>query len=348
MKKFAILNVAAIVMYASFAHAQQAAPLVSVAPVETAEIAPTIAVPGTVYSRNYASLTASVGGLLVQVAEPGTRVDAGAAVAEIDTAPLRLQRSEQEALLARARIQLRQLNSELKRQTELRTTNVVSEFQLEQTTANRDLAAADARIIKVRIGQIDEQIRRATTRAPFSGLVISRERRAGEEVGQGAELAAMTDTETLEVRAFVPLKHLSRTRVGDQLDVFDNNLSLTGTIRALIPTGDIRSQTFEARIDLAPAAAGAVNVGQLVSVGIPIRAAAASLAVPRDALVLRAAGAFVFRIRDDLTAEKVEVQLGDSAGGLIAISGELREGDRVAIRGGETLRDGVTVRLTES
>ncbi len=329
------------------ATAQQPAPLVSIALVETAEIAPTVAVPGTVFSRNDARLTASVGGLLTYVAEPGTRVAAGDAVAEIDTAELRLQRREQEALLSRARIQLRQIESELTRQTELRSTNVVSEFQLEQTTANRDLAVADVRIIQVRINQIDERIDRATTKAPFAGLVISRERRAGEEVAQGAPLAAMTDTETLEVRAFVPLKHLSRTHVGDQLDVFDNQMRLTGTIRALIPTGDVRSQTFEARIDL-DAPGDAANVGQLVSVAVPIRAAAESLAVPRDALVLRAAGAFVFRIGTDMVAERIPVELGDSAGTLIAVSGDLREGDQVAIRGGETLSDGSTVRMAES
>ncbi len=327
---------------------QPPAPLVSVVSVEMAEIAPTLAVPGTIYSRNDARLTASVGGLLRFVAEPGTRLAEGDTVAAVETAELELQRREQEALLRRARIQLRQLESELARQAELRQTNVVSEFQLEQTTANRDLAAADARIIQVRIGQIDERIRRATTRAPFAGVVTSRARRAGEDVAQGTELAAMTDTETLEVRAFVPLKHLSRTTVGDQLDVFNEDVRLRGTIRALIPTGDIRSQTFEARIDLAAGQEQRAHVGQLVSVAIPIRAAEASLSVPRDALVLRAAGAFVFRINSDLTAEQVPVELGDSSGPLIAISGELNAGDRVAIRGGETLRDGATVRIAES
>ena len=197
---------------------------------------------------------------------------------------------------------------------------------------NRDLARADAEIIAVRMRQIDERIRRATTRAPFTGMVISRARRAGEEVAQGVELAAMTDTDTLEVRAFVPLKHLARTHVGDRLDVFDDRVRVSGTIRALIPTGDIRSQTFEARIDLDSVAEGVASVGQLVSVAIPIRAAAMSLCVPRDALVLRAEGAYVFRINDDLTAEKVAVELGDSAGNMIAISGAIAEGDRVAIR----------------
>jgi multidrug efflux pump subunit AcrA (membrane-fusion protein) len=89
-------------------------------------------------------------------------------------------------------------------------------------------------------------------------------------------------------------------------------------------------------------------VGQLVSVGVPIRARADVLAVPRDALVLRHNGSFVFRIRDDQTAEQVAVELGDSAGDLIAVSGALREGDRVAIRGAENLRDGTVTKVLVS
>ena len=61
----------------------------------------------------------------------------------------------------------------MRRQRELQESNLVSEFELEQTEANRDLAVADARIIKVRIRQIDDQVRRADVLAPFTGIVIS-------------------------------------------------------------------------------------------------------------------------------------------------------------------------------
>ncbi len=323
-------------------------PIVEVAMVTVAEIGPTLSVPGTVYSRNDIQVTAGVGGRLDFVAEPGTRVKKGEPLASIDSTTLRLQRAEQEALLARARIQVRQLESEWRRQNELRATNVVSEFQLEQTASNRDLAKADADIIAVRIRQIDERIRRATTRAAFNGIVTTRLRREGEEVAQGAQLGAFTDTDNLEVRAFIPLKHLTRTHINDELDIFDDQHRMRGTIRALIPAGDVRSQTFEARIDLSADARVLAAQGQLVSVAIPIRAREASLAIPRDALVLRSEGSYVYRIRDDNTAERISVELGDSAGDLIAVNGLLSEGDRVAIRGGETLTEGATVRIADS
>ena len=348
MRRIATTSLLCLLAGTTFAQQEMPARVVQVASVERTEIAPTIAVPGTIYSRNEVQVTAGVAGQLLMVAEPGTVVQQGEPVARIDKQPLQLQRAEQEALLQRAEINVRQLESQLRRQRELQGSDLVSEFELEQTQANRDLAISDANITRVRIRQIDDQIRRADIRAPFSGVVISRTYRGGEDVARGQVLAVLTDITNMEVRAFVPLKHLQRTVVGDAISVFAAETSYEGKIRALVPTGDVRSQTFEARIDLPVSATADWTVGQLVSVGVPIRAREQVLAVPRDALVLRHNGSFVFRINEDDTAEQVAVELGDSSGDLIAVRGSLNAGDRVAIRGAENLRDGMATKILVS
>ena len=339
-----IATLATLVAGAAFAQ-QPPAPVVQIAHVAETEVAPTVAVPGTIYSRNDVQITAGVTGQLIMVAEPGTLVRAGDPVARIDRTPLLLQRAEQEVLLERAEINIRQLNSQLRRQQELQGSDLVSEFELEQTVANRDLAVADAKLIKVRIEQIDDQVRRADIRAPFAGVVTTRLHRAGEDVARGEVLAEMTDIGNMEVRAFVPLKHLPRTVVGDTIEVFATDTQFAGNIRSLVPTGDVRSQTFEARIDLPVEASGAWTVGQLVSVGIPIRSGEQTLAIPRDALVLRQDGSYVFRINEENKAERIAVDIGDSAGDVIGVTGALAQGDRVAVRGAENLREGMEVRI---
>jgi hypothetical protein len=120
---------------------------------------------------------------------------------------------------------------------------------------------------------------------------------------------------------------------GDPIAVFATDAAHTGTIRSLVPTGDVRSQTFEARIDLPSDAIRDWTVGQLVSVAIPIRARQLAVAVPRDALVLRQDGSFVFRINAENKAEQIKVEIGDSAG---------------AIRGAENLSEGAEVRILVS
>jgi RND family efflux transporter MFP subunit len=349
MLKFRFVSVSLLAFFATAALAQQPpAPVVQIAYVSDMEVAPTVAVPGTIYSRNDMQVTAGVAGQLTMVAEPGSMIQAGAAIASIDREPLLLQRAEQEVLLERAEINIRQLNSQLGRQRELQVSSLVSEFELEQTEANRDLAISDAKLIKVRLRQIDDQIRRADVRAPFTGVVTSRVHRAGEDVARGEVLAQMTDIQNMEVRAFVPLKHLPRTMVGEPIDVFATDTQYLGSIRSLVPTGDIRSQTFEARIDLPPEASASWTVGQLVSVSIPIRSGEQTLAIPRDALVLRRDGSYVFRINDENKAERIAVSIGDSSGDLIGVSGSLAQGDRVAVRGAENLREGAEVKIMVS
>jgi multidrug efflux pump subunit AcrA (membrane-fusion protein) len=134
----------ALLVAASLSFAQQMpSPVVQISTVSRTEVAPTVAVPGTVYSRNEVQITAGVAGQLVLVAEPGTIVSKGDYIARIDKRSLRLQRAEQEALLERAEINVRQLESQLRRQKELASSSLVSEFELEQTQANRDLAMSD-------------------------------------------------------------------------------------------------------------------------------------------------------------------------------------------------------------
>jgi len=349
MPKLRFIIASLPVFIATSALAQQPpAAVVQIAYVSETEVVPTVAVPGTIYSRNDVQVTAGVAGQLTMVAEPGTLVQAGQTIASIDKESLLLQRAEQEVLLERAEINTRQLNSQLRRQLELQGSSLVSEFELEQTEANRDLALSDAKLIKVRLRQIDDQIRRADVRAPFSGVITSRAHRAGEDVARGEVLAQMTDILNMEVRAFVPLKHLQRTIVGESIDIFATDTQFAGSIRSLVPTGDIRSQTFEARVDLPLEASGSWTVGQLVSVGIPIRTGEETLAIPRDALVLRQDGSYVFRINDENKAERIAVDIGASSGDLVGVSGLLTEGDRVAVRGAENLREGAEVKIMVS
>ena len=175
--------------------------------------------------------------------------------------------------------------------------------------------------------------------------MTQRLRNAGEDVERSTILAAMTDTENLEVRAAVPIRHLPQMRAGVIAEVRLNELRLEARIRKVIPAANSQSQTFEVRLDLPADAPRVVAAGQLVSVNLPLSPNVA-LTVPRDSVVLREDGAFVMRINDDAKAERVAVEVREASGDHIAVRGALQSGDRVAVRGAEALDDGefVTVK----
>ena len=98
--------------------------LVKVALASVKDIAPVTMVPGTVISRNDARLSAEVPGRLTRVADVGTEVQQGDAVAEIEDTSLRLQQVELQAQVTRAEARLRFLESEEKRYSELAESNL--------------------------------------------------------------------------------------------------------------------------------------------------------------------------------------------------------------------------------
>jgi multidrug efflux pump subunit AcrA (membrane-fusion protein) len=88
------------------------AALVKVAVAQIQSFSPVTQVPGTVVSRNDASLSGEVEGRLVKVADVGTEVTAGDVLAEIEDLALRLHNAELQAEIE-AEARLRFLEIEL-------------------------------------------------------------------------------------------------------------------------------------------------------------------------------------------------------------------------------------------
>lgn len=300
---------------------------------------------GTVHTRNELMVTAGAAGRLLWIAEPGEQVEAGGVIARIDAAPLKLQRDEQRAVLRRQQTNLDYLNKELERRERLGDSDYVSEIDLEQSRAQRDLARGDIDVARARLRQLEDQIARTEITAPFAGIVTLQQNFAGEEVARGQQLARLVDTSAIEVRAALPLRYYARLQRGDAITISAGDVSLPGQVRTAIGAGDVQSQTFEARIDLPADANRQLAVGQLVSVELPFDGRSQALAVPRDALILRRSGNYVFRIAEDGTAERMPITIGTGQGDWITVEGALEAGDKVIVRGGERLQPGAKVEV---
>jgi len=319
--------------------AQQRPNAVEVTNAELRQLAPSVTATGQVQSRSGAGIAAAVEGQLRWVAEPGTRLAKGEVLARMDDDAVRLQRLEQAARVTRNEVALKQAQRELER---LRASgNAVSRYQLDQVENTRDLAAADLEISRATLRQIDDRLSRTVIRAPFSGVVAERLRRGGEELARGEVIARLQDTEHLEIRLFLPLRHVRAIQPGSRVVVRSGATMAEALVRAVVPVGDARSQSFETLIDMPEQSS--LMVGSTVSVELPLDAVRQALAVPRDAIVIRAEGAAVYRVSAENTAERVPVITGVAAGDWIAVEGALSADDPIVVRGAETLHHGDSV-----
>ncbi len=322
--------------------AQSARPTaaVEVTPAELRQLAPTVMATGMVQSRTGADIATAVAGQLAWIAEPGSWLERGAVVARMDVDELKLQRLEQAARVTRNEVALRQANRELER---LRASGTaISRYQLDQAENTRDLADADLQISRAALRQTDDRLDKAEIRAPFPGVISQRVRNAGEELARGDVVARLHDTESLEIRLFLPLRHVRAIRAGSVVAVRNAGVEAGATVRTIVPVGDARSQSFEALID-APLMDAPLIVGHSVQVELPLAAPQQALAVPRDALVIRTDGTAVYRIKDGTTAERIPVKTGIAEGDWVAVEGALSAQDPVVVRGAETLHHGDTV-----
>ncbi|MBT8471819.1 MAG: hypothetical protein KJN99_04390, partial [Marinicaulis sp.] len=64
-------------------------------------------------------------------------------------------------------------------------------------------------------------------------------------------------------------------------------------------------------------------------------------------LVLRANRISVYVIDEENNAKRYDVELGTAEGNFIEVIGDVEPGDSVVIRGGERLRDGQSVTISE-
>lgn len=318
--------------------------LVKVAVASIKNVSSLTLVPGTVVSRNDARLSAEVEGRLTSVADVGTVVARGEAVAQIEDTQLRLQITELEAQVSRAEARLRFLESEEKRFEQLAQSNLAAVTQLEQTQSDRDVARGDLDVARARLAQAADQLARTSIRAPFDGVVVERLMTPGERAVEGGNVVRLVDQQNLEVVARAPLEYFPFVGRGQLLDVSAGGATALAEVRTVVAVGDENTHQFELRLDLD---GNPFPVGQTLRVAIPTSDRRPALTVPRDALVLRPEGQSIFIVDADNQAQQVSVTVGVGQGDDIEVLGAVTEGDRVVIRGNERLRSGQAVNILD-
>ncbi len=133
-------------------------------------------------------------------------------------------------------------------------------------------------------------------------------------------------------------------KIGDVLEMHNDFRKSDGTVRTVVPFGNPQSHMFEVRLNVDPEL---WTVGESVRLSMPTAEAKEVLTVPRDALVLRREGTFVYRIDEELVAEQVGVLTGLGAGDLIEVIGDIKAGDRIVTRGAERLASGMQVQISD-
>jgi RND family efflux transporter MFP subunit len=315
---------------------------VRVAEAVSTDLAPHSQAPGSVVSVNDSLIAAATAGPVLWVADIGSEVKAGDVIARIDPADAAQLRDEARADIKRLSARAGYLARLVERHEGLGEDGGESEAAVDQMRADRDEAQQNLERARVALRRAETALERTDVKAPFSGRIVQREIEIGEFVNPGMAVARLVNLDALEVTARATDSLLAAVHAGDAVNVSDGARTLSATVRAVVPVGDMVSRTLELRLVLPKTD---WHIGSAVQVSLPRNAPRRVVAVHRDAVILRADRVSVFVIGADDVAKEVEVELGAADGDLIEAIGDLKAGDRVVIRGGERLRDGQKVTI---
>ena len=322
---------------------------VEVSDVMTDAVEDTIVTTGTLRPRESVVLTVETPGFLrlvrlesgERIAE-GTHVEKNGLVAEITGEDARLA-----ARLEATQRHLEASDEELNRRQQLFARRLIAEEDLFRARATYEDALHNFETSKRTLEKT-----RITT--PIAGVVLQLARDAnnqpvadGQKVTQGFEVARIAPIDNLIADIDLVGPELARVRPGQPVRIehyaFENTM-ITGKVLRLSPAMDATTHTFRAEVEVD-------NGDELLRPGMFIQATIVTdrhqdvAVVPRDAVTERAGRDVVFVI-DGQRARRQEVSLGLGNDDWIEVVDGVSPGERVVIRGLETLTDEARVRVT--
>jgi len=330
---------------------------------------------GYVTPRRRATVAAKITARVNEIyAEEGIRVEAGQVLARLDDsdAAVRLaaaiaDRDTTAAALGDLQVNLANAERDLKRTEELFQRRLIAEQQIDTARlavdsfkarialARRQIGAADARI-----KMAEQDIDNCIVRAPFAGIVVSKDAQRGEMVspisaGGGftrTGIATLVDMTSLEIEVDVNESYIARVHDGQPvtavLDAYPD-WEIPGKVRTLIPTADRQKATVKVRVSfdrLDPRILPDMGVKVTFLGDKPTAAPSGGrVLVPRTAISEEGGKPTVFVYREG-RAERRVVGLGQGRGNDQEVIAGLADGEQIITGGVKNLRDGrrVTVK----
>jgi RND family efflux transporter MFP subunit len=331
---------------------------------------------GYVTPRRRATVSAKVTGKIRDVyIDEGMRVAAGQVLARLDdvdaVAALRAAEAEKAiavATLEELRVRLANARRTFERNKDLRGRDLVSEESLDN--AETAVASYEAQIVLAgerinaaerSVGIARQNVDNCVVRAPFAGVVVSKDAQPGEMVspisaGGGftrTGIATVVDMASLEVEVDVNESYIARVapaqRVEAVLDAYPD-WRIPSKVRTVIPTADRQKATVKVRISfdaLDPRILPDMGVKVSFLEGAADTASAAPVLVPREAVRPEGDRRYVFVVKDD-RVERRAVSTGRERGSDIEVVAGIRRGEEVVVRSGRELKDGARVSLKKN
>ena len=330
---------------------------------------------GYVTARRQATVSSKVTGKVTEVfIEEGMHVKAGQELARLDAAYASrgLALSEAEARAAQSaleetRVRIREAQLDYDRAQRLAQSEISSRADADRARAQLDavrarLTAQNDQLATAR-RQVDLQrqsVEDTVIRAPFEGIVVSKDAQPGEMIspvsaGGGftrTGICTIVDMSSLEIEVDVNEAYINRVspnqRVEATLDAYPD-WKIPGHVITAVPTADRQKATVKVRI-----AFDQRDQRILPDMGVkvafitdePVSATTVAVDVPKSAIRKDGDQDVVFVVKEK-KVERRAVKVLTTQGDVVRLGAGVRDGEQVVVEGPELL-DGDAVKIKET
>ncbi len=328
---------------------------------------------GYVVARRLATVSSKVTGRITEVLfEEGAAVQEGQVLARLDPSTVKAEHVVAVRSVEASRSSLREIEVRLAdaERTLVRTRSLVERRLVAQSaldTAEADVAALRARLAAARaevgvaegrLAVSQQVVDDLAIRAPFAGVVISKDAQPGETVspvsaGGGftrTGIATIVDMDSREIEVDVNEAYINRVRDGQRVEaVLDAypDWRVPARVIGIVPTADRQKATVRVRI-----AFEALDPRILPDMGIKVRFledgnAAVARAVPTipEGALLRDGEATAVWVVKDGHASRRPVKVGETIDGRVTVTDGVQSGEAVVVAPPARLREGAAVEL---
>jgi len=329
---------------------------------------------GYVTARRQATVSSKVTGKVVEVmVEEGMKIEAGQILARIDSSNvekgLRLSEAQSESArkaLDETRANLEQAERELVRFAQLAANKVASQSDLDRAEAEaKSLSArlekqkADVVVSERDIAQWQQQLDDTTIRAPFAGIVTSKNAQPGEMIspmsaGGGftrTGICTLVDMSSLEIEVDVNESYINRVEPGQRVEATLDSYPdwhIPSKVIAIIPSADRQKATVKVRVGfekLEPRILPDMGVKVAFQGAEETQPARRSIMIPKTAIRQRDGRDVVWIVRDGRVEQRL-LTVGARRGDEVSVAAGLNGGETVVVDGADKLADGA--RITEA
>ncbi len=338
---------------------------------------------GYVTPRRRATVAAKITGRVTGVFfDEGMHVREGQLLATLDDSDAKraldaavADRNASQAAIADLQVQLKYAETQLHRTQELVAEKVQSQEALDTARTNVDSLKAKIALAKeqvaasaARIEQAQQNVDNCVIRAPFSGIIVSKDAQVGEMVspisaGGGftrTGIATIVDMNSNEIEVDVNEAYIARVQPGQKvvatLDAYPD-WQIPSHVRTIIPTADRQKATVKVRITF-----DKLDPRILPDMGVKVAflneeetakkskrkepGVTAKALIPQNAVRRQGGASYVFEVREG-KIERRAITLGRTLGSDVEVMAGVGAGDQLVVSGPGDLQDGQKVQIRQ-